>query len=178
VGEAGHGELRGTGRLDHRDDAVGTSSAEIVDGEGRLVARCTGRNAILADRAPDSLTEELRWASRPGPWALLMPMRQAEPVPEGATVIAHPDPSTANSAGVVQGGALAGIAAHALDGVLGARPQELAVSFLRAVPADGRALVCRVSVEHAGRRLRSARAELRDRTDRLVLTASGLAYRT
>lgn len=178
VGEAGHGELRGTGRLDHRDDAVGISSAEILDEEGQLVARCTGRNAILADRAPDSLSEDVRWASRPGPWALLMPMRHAEPTPEGARVIAHPDPKTANSAGVVQGGALAGIAARALDGVLGARPQELTVSFLRAVPADGRALICRVTVEHRGRRLRSARAELRDQDDRLVLTASGLAYRT
>jgi acyl-coenzyme A thioesterase PaaI-like protein len=115
VGEAGAGELRGTGRLEHRDDAVGVSSAEIVDEEGQLVARCTGRNAVLADRAPDSLSEDLRWAARPGPWALLMPMRDAEPTPEGATVIAHPDPQTANSAGVVQGGALAGVAAHASE---------------------------------------------------------------
>ncbi|MDD7939907.1 hypothetical protein PHK61_15920 [Actinomycetospora lutea] len=167
------GGLHGVGTLDEKADGPGStalSTAVITDEAGRTVARAVGRNAVLAD--------EVATATRPGAapdWSE-PPRRAADLVVDGAP----PDPLAVNYAGVVQGGVLASLPVAALGDVLGGPPDEATATFLRAVPADGRAVHVTTEVEHGGRRLRSGRAVLRsagrgDR-DRTVLTVTGLRY--
>lgn len=162
----GVGVLHGVGTLDESGDGVGLSTGVITDDAGRTVARAVGRNAVLAD--------EVAAATRPGaaPGWSDPPRRAADLVADGAA----PDPLAVNYAGVVQGGVLASLPATALAGVLGGPPDEASATFLRAVPADGRAVGVTTEVEHGGRRLRSGRAVLRDDHDRTVLTVTGLRY--
>ncbi|GAA4787828.1 hypothetical protein GCM10023200_22620 [Actinomycetospora chlora] len=160
------GPLRAAGCLDERAPDVALSTAEIADAAGRTIARAHGRNAVLAD--------EVATRTRPGaapPWS--DPPRSAAGL---VTDRAAPDPLAVNYAGVVQGGVLASLPARALADVLGGPPDEASATFLRAVPADGRAVHTATEVEHGGRRLRSGRAVLCDNRDRTVLTLSGLRY--
>lgn len=171
--------LTATGRLDSARGGVGLSSAEITDREGRPVARCVGRNAVLTDDLAGRYGRMApSWSSRPTPWRVLMPHRGEDPTRDGTTMVAHPDRTSLNSAGVVQGGALAGIAARGLVHALDVVPDDFSVSFIRPVSAAGRPVMCRVVVEHGGRRLRVGRAELVDERGRLYALAGGTAYRT
>ncbi|MEJ2865760.1 PaaI family thioesterase [Actinomycetospora flava] len=160
------GTLHATGYLDERGPDVALSTAVITDDAGRTVARATGRNAILADDiAGDYRTAESSpWPPEPHPPHTL--------VRDGAA----PDPVAVNTAEVVQGGVLASLPAAALAEVLGGPADEATATFLRAVPADGRTVHVATEVEHAGRRLRSGRAVLRDDRDKIVLSVSGLRY--
>ncbi|MEJ2871423.1 acyl-CoA thioesterase domain-containing protein [Actinomycetospora sp. OC33-EN08] len=171
-------ELRATGTLDDSRAGVGLSSATITDREGRVVARCEGRNAALTDGlAGQYASTPPTFANRPSGWRLLMPHRGEDPTRDGTTMVAHPDPWTANAAGVVQGGALAGLAARGLSHALDVLPDDFSITFVRPFrPGDG-AVRCRVVVEHTGRRLRVGRAELVDDRGRLLATASGTAFR-
>lgn len=158
--------LHAVGCLDARAPHVALSTAVITDDDGRTVARADGRNAVLAD--------EVAASTRPGDG----PGWSDPPRAAGALVAdgAAPDPHAVNHAGVVQGGVLASLPARALADVLGGPADEVTATFLRAVPADGRAVHTHVELEHGGRRLRSARALLRDDRDRTVLSVTGLRY--
>ena len=81
-----------------------------------------------------------------------------------------------NSAGVVQGGALAGLAARGLGHTLDVIPDDFSVSFIRPVRTAGQPVMCRVVVEHGGRRLKVGRAELVDEHGRLFAVAAGTAW--
>ena len=171
-------QLLATGRLDDARNGVGLSSAEVTDREGRPVARCVGRNAVLTDDLAGRYGRMApSWASRPTPWRMLMPHRGEDPTRDGTTMIAHPDRTAVNSAGVVQGGALAGLAARGLSQALDVVPDDFSVSFIRPVRAAGQPVRCRVVVEHGGRRLRVGRAELVDERGRLYALAGGTAFR-
>jgi acyl-coenzyme A thioesterase PaaI-like protein len=171
-------ELTATGQLDDARGGVGLSSATITDREGRAVARCVGRNAVLTDELAGRYGRMApTWSSRPTPWRMLMPHRGEDPTRDGTTMIAHPDTMALNSAGVVQGGALGGVAARGLSHALDVIPDDFSVSFIRPVRAAGQAVMCRVVVEHGGRRLRVGRAELVDEHGRLFAVAGGTAYR-
>ncbi|GAA4877704.1 PaaI family thioesterase [Actinomycetospora straminea] len=160
------GSLRGVGTLDDVTDGVALSTAVITDDAGRTVARAIGRNAVLADGVAAST-----WPGAASTWS--DPPR----APDGLVLEgAAPDPVAVNHAGVVQGGALASLPARALADVLGGPADEATATFLRAVPVDGRTVHTTTEVEHGGRRLRSARAVLRDDRDRTVLTMTGLRY--
>jgi acyl-coenzyme A thioesterase PaaI-like protein len=171
-------ELRATGQLDDASGGVGLSSATVTDREGHAVARCVGRNAALTDELAGRYGRTApAWSTRPTPWRMLMPHRGEDPTRDGTTMIAHPDPTALNSAGVVQGGALAGLAARGLSHALEVVPDDFSVSFIRPVRAAGQPVMCRVVVEHGGRRLRVGRAELVDEQGRLYAVAGGTAFR-
>ncbi|HEY2223671.1 PaaI family thioesterase [Actinomycetospora sp.] len=171
-------ELCATAQLDDANNGVGLSSATVVDREGRAVARCVGRNAALTDELAGRYGRMApAWSTRPTPWRMLMPHRGEDPTRDGTTMIAHPDATAMNSAGVVQGGALAGLAARGLSHALDVIPDDFSVSFIRPVRAAGTPVMCRVVVEHGGRRLRVGRAELVDEQGRLYAVAGGTAFR-
>jgi acyl-coenzyme A thioesterase PaaI-like protein len=171
-------QLLATGQLDDARNGVGLSSATITDREGRAIARCVGRNAVLTDELAGRYGRMApTWSNRPIPWRMLMPHRGEDPTRDGTTMIAHPDATALNSAGVVQGGALAGIAARGLLHALDVVPDDFSVSFIRPVRAAGQPVMCRVVVEHGGRRLRVGRAELVDEHGRLYALAGGTAFR-
>ena len=171
-------QLLATGRLDAAHHGVGLSSATVTDRAGRAIARCVGRNAVLTDELAGRYgTTAPAWASRPTPWRMLMPHRGEDPTRDGTTMIAHPDRTAVNSAGVVQGGALAGLAARGLSHALDIVPDDFSVSFVRPVRSAGQPVMCRAVVEHGGRRLRVGRAELVDEHGRLFAVAGGTAYR-
>lgn len=159
-------KLHAVGCLDEKQPDVALSTAVITDDAGRTVARAQGRNAVLAD--------EVAAATAPGG----APDWSDPPRAAGGLVVdgAPPDPIAVNYAGVVQGGVLASLPARALAGVLGGPADEASATFLRAVPADGRAVHAEAELEHGGRRLRSGRALLRDDRRRTVMTVSGLRY--
>ena len=170
--------LFGDGRLDSARNGVGLSSGTITDREGGEVARCLARNAVLTDDVAGQYGRTApTWAKRPSSWRLLMPHRGEDPTRDGTTMVSRPDHTSANSAGVVQGGALAGLAARGLAHSLDAVPEDFAVSFVRSVRADGSPVMCRVVVEHGGRRLRVGRAELVDERGKLLASASGTSFR-
>jgi acyl-coenzyme A thioesterase PaaI-like protein len=170
--------LSATGQLDSSRGGVGLSSADIIDREGRPVARCVGRNAALTDELAGRYGQMApAWSTRPTPWRMLMPHRGEDPTRDGTTMVAHPDRTSLNSAGVVQGGALAGIAARGLAHALDVVPDDFSVSFIRPVRSAGQPVMCRVVVEHGGRRLRVGRAELVDERGRLFALAGGTAFR-
>jgi acyl-coenzyme A thioesterase PaaI-like protein len=171
-------ELSATAELDDARGGVGLSSSLITDREGRTVARCVGRNAVLTDDLAGRYGRMApTWSSRPTPWRMLMPHRGEDPTRDGTTMVAHPDPSALNSAGVVQGGALAGLAARGLSQALDVMPDDFSISFIRPVRAAGQPVMCRGVVEHGGRRLRVGRAELVDEQGRLYAVAGGTAFR-
>jgi hypothetical protein len=73
-------ELLATGTLDDASRGVGLSSATITDREGRTVARCVGRNAVLTDGLAEQYGRTaLQWAKRASGWRLLMPHRGEDP---------------------------------------------------------------------------------------------------
>lgn len=171
-------ELRAHGTLDDARGGVGLSSSLVTDRGGRPVARTVGRNALITDDVAAGYGRSAEvWASRPSPWRLLMPHRGEGPTPDGTMMVARPDPTAVNAAGVVQGGVLAGLAARGLTHALEIMPDDFAVSFVRPARADGSPVTCRVVVEHRGRRLRVGRADLVDGTGRLLATASGTVFR-
>lgn len=171
-------QLFATGQLDVAHNGVGLSSATVADREGRAVARCVGRNALITDELASRYGRMApAWSGRPTPWRMLMPHRGEDPTRDGTTMIAHPDRTAVNSAGVVQGGALAGLAARGLSHALDVVPDDFSVSFVRPVRTAGVPVMCRVVVEHAGRRLRVGRAELVDEHGRLYALAGGTAFR-
>jgi uncharacterized protein (TIGR00369 family) len=85
--------------------------------------------------------------------------------------------------GRIQGGAVALLAEAALDGAIQATlpagtalaPIDLKVNYLRPLAADGRRAVARGHVQHAGRRIAVAGAEVRDADGRPVAIATGSA---
>ena len=170
--------LVGTGRLDDARNGVGLSSATITDPEGRELARCVARNAVLTDDLAGQYgSTSPTWSTRPSSWRLLMPHRGEDPTRDGTTLVSRPDHTSANSAGVVQGGALAGLASRGLVHALDVVPDDFAISFVRSMRPDGSPVMCRVVVEHGGRRLKVARAELVDDRGRLLASASGTSFR-
>ncbi|GAA4822446.1 hypothetical protein GCM10023201_05460 [Actinomycetospora corticicola] len=171
-------DLVATGTLDDASRGVGLSSATITDRDGVTIARCVGRNAVLTDGLAEQYGRTApQWAKRASGWRLLMPHRGEDPTRDGTTMIAHPDMATRNSAGVVQGGALAGLAARGLSHALDTIPDDFAISFVRPVRPGDHPVMCRVVVEHGGRRMRVGRAELVDDRGRLLATANGTSFR-
>ncbi|GLZ49393.1 hypothetical protein Acsp06_55780 [Actinomycetospora sp. NBRC 106375] len=164
--EVAGGTLAAVGCLDERGPDVALSTAVITDAAGATVARAHGRNAILAD----AVAAATRVGAAPD-WSA-PPRSAVDLVVEGAPL----DPLAVNYAGVVQGGVLASLPARALEPLLGGPPDEASASFLRAVPADGRAVHTEAELQHGGRRLRTGRAALRDADGRTVLTVEGLRY--
>ena len=160
------GTLAAVGCLDERGPDVALSTAVITDGAGTTIARAHGRNAVLAD----AVAATTRVGAAPG-WSD-PPRSAADLVREGAA----PDPGAVNYAGVVQGGVLASLPARALEPLLGGPPDEASATFLRAVPADGRAVHTHAELQHGGRRLRTGRATVRDEDGRTVMTVEGLRY--
>lgn len=163
--------LVAVGRLDDVVDGALTSSAEITDGTGRVLARARARNAVLSDALAAAYGDTPE--AYDAPWSVpdLVPTTV-----DGAGVTARPHPRSANSADAVQGGLLAAVAARALAVVLGRVPDEVTATFPRAVPADGRAVRATATLEHGGRRLRTARAELGEDGGRVAVRASALSY--
>lgn len=171
-------DLLATARVDQTSAGVGLSSATITDREGRPVARCVGRHAALRADAVDVHPRRApSRTNRPTPWRLLMPHR-GEPSAHGRTsLLARPDSTSLNSAGSVQGGALAGLAARGLSYAFDMLPEDFAVSFVRPVTRVDEPLLCRIAVDHDGRRHRVGRAELVDERDRLCCTATASTFR-
>lgn len=170
-------ELAATAQVDDAHGGVGLSSALVTGRDGRPIARCSGRNAVLSDELAHRYGRTApAWPARPTPWRLLMPHRGEDPTRDGTTMIGHPDPTSLNSAGVVQGGALAGLAARGLGHTLDVVPDDFSVSFVRPVRTAGQPVMCRVVVEHGGRRLKVGRAELVDEHGRLFAVATGTAW--
>jgi uncharacterized protein (TIGR00369 family) len=88
----------------------------------------------------------------------------------GIRVTAEAKPEFANSSGGLHGGFGVLMGERVLDAALRAalhdersmRPVELRAAFLRPIVADGRAIECRATVMHQGRRLAAVRGEVRD----------------
>ena len=150
-------QLLATGRLDDTRNGVGLSSCEVTDREGRPVARCVGRNVVLTD---DLAGRYGRWPrrGRPGPprGGCSCPTAARTP-PATARRYRPPRPHGRELGGRGPGrGARRARRAGPL-----ARPRRRARRLLgelhppRAHP--GQPVMCRVVVEHAGRRLRVGR---------------------
>jgi uncharacterized protein (TIGR00369 family) len=85
--------------------------------------------------------------------------------------------------GRVQGGAVALLAESALSSAIGARlppatalaPMDLKVNYLRPLAADGRTALGRGVVQHIGRRIAVASAEVLDDDGKTVAIATGSA---
>jgi uncharacterized protein (TIGR00369 family) len=101
---------------------------------------------------------------------------------EGSLTMRLPATEWMNSpARRVQGGAIAMLADAALIGAVGTTAPartavagiDVKVNFLRPVEADGRDLIARARVEHSGRRLAIANAELFNADDERVAIATG-----
>ncbi len=163
------GTLHATGcLLDHLGGSA-LSTADIVDDAGRVIARATARNAVLADEVAASYTRsEDTWGTPPVGVGDLVHID-----PDGSV---RPDARSGNTADVVQGGVLASVAVRALAVDLGGPPDEATATFLRPVPVEGAVLRARTHVEHGGRRLRAARATLVDQRERTVLLVTALRY--
>lgn len=166
--------LHASGRLTSVDTDWAVSAADVHDAAGRPVAVLTSRCAIVDE---PSRHGRAGYACRPvrAPFASLA---------LGARGTVAAAPALANSAGAVQGGVLAAVAAHALDEAIGtARPAlagalcDLDVTFLRGIPADGATLAVRTEVQRAGSRFATARTELYDAAGRLALVASAAHWR-
>lgn len=162
------------GRVAHLDDDSAVSTADVRTADGEPVALLSSRCALLP--VPDAFGRDDRARDpSPSPFA---PLRVVAD-PECVRAVAAPE--LANSAGAVQGGVLAALAAHGLDLALGDPPAptvaDLALTYLRAVPADGAPVEVAAEVVHRGSRFTSARAELRDALGRVALVATASRWR-
>jgi acyl-coenzyme A thioesterase PaaI-like protein len=172
--------LQGTGRRVALDGLSALSTAEVTAADGRLVAIGSSRCVVLPDAATAPMAE-------PGdgqPLGELGAWRRAvvvEPVGGGARGRARADAGWANPRGHVQGGAVAMIAERTLHELW--RPHDLDaadcfdldITFLRALPSDGREITCRGTLAHRGRSLGTARAEVLD-ADRVVAEIGASRY--
>lgn len=118
-------------------------------------------------------------SARPGA-ARLLDMAMTE-VEEGrVTFTAHARSDFGNPQQTLHGGITATLLDSAmtcavmskLPGGVGATTIDLSISYLRAVPLDGRVLVAEGRVVHVGRRLATAEGRLLDEHGRLIATAT------
>jgi acyl-coenzyme A thioesterase PaaI-like protein len=170
------GPLVASGTVTHVDTDSALCAGRLDDGDGALVATVSCRSALRP--APDR---------RPGGGA---------PRPErgvaGLRVAGGPQtwravgvPWLANTAGAVQGGILAAVAAHAMAEAIGRdrprladAPADLDVTYLRPVPADGSTFTVDVEPLRAGARFAAARARVLDAGGRLAVVASAAHWRS
>lgn len=169
------GPLIASGAVTHVDADSALCAGRLEDGDGGLVATVSCRSALLPapDRGPglDAVRSGrgvagLRVAGGPATWHAV-----------GV-------PWLGNTAGAVQGGIVAAVAAHAMAEVIGqARPHladapaDLDVTYLRPVPADGSAFTVDVEPLRAGARFAAARARVLDAGGRLAVVASAAHWR-
>jgi len=173
------GPLVATGSVAHLDAGGALVTGRLTDGVGELVATVSSRCALLpapatgpaADGRPAAERPErgvagLRLAGGPTTWRAL-----------GV-------PWLGNTAGGVQGGIVAAVAAHAMDEVIAtAQPQlagaatDLDVTYLRPVPADGAEFTVEAEPLRTGKRLAAATARVLDGAGRLAVVASAAHWR-
>jgi acyl-coenzyme A thioesterase PaaI-like protein len=173
------GPLIASGTVTQVDADNALSAARLTDGAGALVATITGRCALVpqpghgpaADGEPAGVRPErgiagLELTGGPTTWRAL-----------GV-------PWLGNTAGGVQGGIVAAVAAHAMDEVIAAaRPHlagaltDLDVTYLRPVPCDGSAFTVEVEPLRTGMRFAAATARVLDGAGRLAVVASTAHWR-
>ena len=194
-------EPAGIGALTVRADVrhVGTDTAiadgEVLDDQGRLLARTSTRCGLLPQPSPLRIDRTAAvlpakpWVDEgPGVLAAVaehhLGARVAAVEPGHVVLTATPGPAVRNARGHVQGGVLGMLAEQAVTlAVLKASPDlvtsdaaDLDFTYVRPATGDGRPLTVEARVEHAGRRFTVARAEVRDCEGRLVLLAAGSRY--
>lgn len=172
--------LEAVARVEHDGDDFAVASAEVHDDHGTKVALVSCRSAMFRARAESSA-----WAAMsavPDPLAAM----GVDTVQDGDATLATM-PALApmgNAGGMVQGGVLGALAAHAVDAAIaGARPNladsgtDLELTYLRGVPTDGAAVTARAELVHAGSRFASARAEVRGIDGKLAMVVTGARWR-
>jgi acyl-coenzyme A thioesterase PaaI-like protein len=173
------GPLISTGSVIHLDRDSALGAGRLVDGAGELIATVSFRCALVpqpehgpaSDGRPAGVRPErgvagLHLTGGPTTWRAL-----------GV-------PWLGNTAGGVQGGIVAAVAAHAMDEVIArARPHlagaaaDLDVTYLRPVPADGSAFTVEAEPLRTGMRLAAATARVLDGAGRLAVVASAAHWR-
>ena len=176
------GRVTATARADDIDDESGTSHGWVRDDDGRLLATFDTRCAVLRapeewlHRFPDAGVERGEEEHPAGELNLELVADQDQ-----VTMRAQAGPELGNVRSAVQGGALAWYADRLLVPLLDRGDQQprplshdLDVHFLRGVSFGG--LTGSAQRVHPGRRLRTARAEILDTDQRVMITATGLSY--
>lgn len=176
----GGDRLQGTGRRVAADELSALSTAEITDADGRLVAIGSSRCVVLPDTATAPMAEpgDGQPLGEFGAWRRAVAV---EPAGDGALGRARADARWGNPRRHMQGGAVAMVAERTLHELW--RPHDLEeadcfdldITFLRALPADGREVTCRAELAHRGRSLGTARAEVLD-GDRVVAELGASRY--
>jgi uncharacterized protein (TIGR00369 family) len=173
------GPLVSTGRVTHLDGDSALGAGTLVDGAGELVATVSCRCALVPQPGHGPASDGEPAGVRPERGVAGLQLAGG-----GATWRALGVPWLGNTAGGVQGGIVAAVAAHAMDEVIGAaRPHlagaatDLDVTYLRPVPADGSAFTVEVEPLHTGRRLAAATARVHDGAGRLAVVASAAHWR-
>lgn len=173
--------LEAVARVDHEGDDFAVASAEVRDEDGTKVALLSCRSAMFRSRS----TANRSWtAMSPAPDPLAA-MDVVTTQDGSATVATMPAAAgMANAGGVLQGGVLGALAAHAVDvAIADARPHlaesgtDLEFTYLRGVPTDGAPATARAELVHAGSRFASARAEVRGIDGKLALVVTGARWR-
>ena len=178
--------LRCSGEQRSLDDHFGLAEGDIVSDDGTELARAT-IGAVLFNgarrpaRAPDEAqdTDHAHQARTHhkmtgSPVLELLGARLVSTRSTGIRVTAEAKPEFANSSGGLHGGFGVLMGERVLDAALrvslhdelSMRPVELRAAFLRPIVANGRAIECRATVMHRGRRLAAVRGEVRDHQGR------------
>ena len=154
------------------DERFALSAGDVTDQHGSLVARAT-MGSVLFARPPDQVAP----ADAAAPDLPTLPTELL--TDDGVTITARTiaPPWLANAFGGLHGGAGFLTGAHTLDlamrqadaGDNPMRTVDVRASFLRPIPADGRAVESTATVMHRGRRLGVARGELRGSDGRPAL---------
>jgi uncharacterized protein (TIGR00369 family) len=179
------GPLLAQARLHSLTAGSGSTVGDVVDATGATIARISARCAVLdghprlaAERSAFTGIEPARSVTE----ALGITVQRLDG--ERAEMTARPVPELANADALLQGGALGAFAEHALSRTITAASpalaeadaQELELTFFRGVPVDGGLITCRTTVQHAGRRMAGARAEVVDQTGRTAMVATAYRY--
>jgi acyl-coenzyme A thioesterase PaaI-like protein len=166
-------------------DDSGLSSGTIEDSAGVPLAHISTRCAVLpgeSGAAPegrpfDGVTPAAAVAEAVGATVVRLDGQGAELTGRAAGAFS-------NTGGIVQGGALGAFAEHALSRTITAAVPALAEAdavdleliYLRGVRSDGGKMTCRTTLQHTGRSLAVARAEVAGADGRPALLATAVRY--
>jgi acyl-coenzyme A thioesterase PaaI-like protein len=173
------GPLISTGSVTHLDRDSALGAARLVDGAGELIATVSCRCALVPQPDHGPASDGRPAGVRPERGIAGMALTGGPTTWRALGV-----PWLGNTAGGVQGGIVAAVAAHAMDEVIArARPHlagaatDLDVTFLRPVPADGSAFSVEAEPLRTGMRLAAATARVLDGAGRLAVVASAAHWR-
>jgi uncharacterized protein (TIGR00369 family) len=173
------GPLVATGSITHLDAGGALAAGRLTDGAGELMATASCRCALVPAPGHGPATDGRPAAARPERGVAGLQLTGGPTTWRALGV-----PWLGNTAGSVQGGIVAAVAAHAMDEIIAAAQPQLAgattdldVTYLRPVPCDGTEFTVEAEPVRTGRRLAAATARVLDGAGRLAVVASAAHWR-